>query len=193
MVRPPTQQAPLVLEDPEPDRTCAGDGTRRRRDSEPFEVFYRREFPHSAGAGPRLVGSAWAEDVAQESLMVAYRRWRTIATLRSPAGYVRGICLHKATTVVRRRTLERQLLGRLTPRIESPGASLREDSARFWDEVRLLPRRQAQAIALHYALDMSVVDIAEVLGCAEGTVKVHLHRARTSLAAALRLGEEELS
>jgi RNA polymerase sigma-70 factor (ECF subfamily) len=139
------------------------------------------------------VGSAYAEDVAQESLMVAYRRWRTVATLRSPAGYVRGICLHKAVSVVRRRTLERQILGRLTPRLESPGDSLPEDCARFWGEVHSLPRRQAQAVALHYALDMSVADIAGILGCAEGTVKVHLHRARASLAVSLHLAEEEPS
>ena len=81
--------------------------------------FYRREFPRLLVLARALVGSAWAEDVAQESLMVAYRRWPTIAALQSPGGYVRGICLHKATTVVRRRTLERQILGRLTPRIES--------------------------------------------------------------------------
>ena len=59
--------------------------------------------------------------------------------------------------------------------------------------MRLLPRRQAQTVALFYALDMSVADIAGILGCAEGTVKVHLHRARASLAATLHQGEEEPS
>ena len=45
-------------------------------------------------------------------------------------------------------------------------------------------------MALRYALDMSVVDIAEVLDCAEGTVKVHLHRARAALAVSLHLEED---
>jgi RNA polymerase sigma-70 factor (ECF subfamily) len=45
-------------------------------------------------------------------------------------------------------------------------------------------------MALHYALDLPVADVAEVLGCAEGTVKVHLHRARAALADTLRAAEE---
>jgi outer membrane protein assembly factor BamB len=41
--------------------------------------------------------------------------------------------------------------------------------------VRSLPRRQAQVVALHYLGDLPVAEIARVLGCAEGTVKAHLH------------------
>lgn len=182
MVRPPAGPTSPILDD-DPDRT--GSGPVPRRGAEPFDAFYRREFPRLLVLARALVGPASAEDVAQEALMAAYRRWHTIADLRSPAGYVRGICLHKATSMARRRTLERQLLGRILPRTQVVADDLPEDSARFWEEVRRLPRRQAQAVALHYALDMPVAEIAEVLACAEGTVKVHLHRARTALAASL--------
>ncbi|MFC5175959.1 RNA polymerase sigma factor [Nocardioides taihuensis] len=157
--------------------------------TEPFDAFYRREFTHLLVLARALVGAAYAEDVAQESMLVAYRRWSTIGGLRSPAGYVRGICLHKAVSVVRRRKVEQQVLGRLAPSAP-PTDGLPPDSERFWAEVRLLPRRQAQVVALHYALDLAVADVAEVLECAEGTVKVHLHRARATLSTRLR-GEEE--
>ncbi len=192
MGKQPTQQeAQPVLDVAEPYQGRAETGGRPGIEPEPFESFYRREFPHLMVLARALVGSAYAEDVAQESLLAAFRRWRTIATLRSPVGYVRGICLHKAVSVVRRRTLERQLLGRLTLRTVSVAEALPEDSERFWDAVRGLPRRQAQAVALHYALDMPVADIADVLDCAEGTVKAHLHRARTALAVSLDPGGEE--
>lgn len=47
-------------------------------------------------------------------------------------------------------------------------------------------------MALHYLDDRSVAQIADALGCAEGTVKVHLHRGRLALARALGLlGEED--
>ena len=36
-------------------------------------------------------------------------------------------------------------------------------------------------IALHYADDRSIEDIARVLDCSPGTVKTHLHRARQTL------------
>jgi RNA polymerase sigma-70 factor (ECF subfamily) len=177
----------------DPDR--AETSQRRPGTPEPehagFDDFYRLEFPRLLVLARALTGAAYAEDVAQESLLVAYRRWHTIATMRSPAGYVRGICIHKSVSVVRRRTLERQLLGRLTPRAALPPSQLPEDGEAFWSHVRALPRRQAQVVALHYALDMSVADVAEVLDCAEGTVKAHLHRARTSLAATLQLEEDQ--
>ncbi|MCH7845995.1 MAG: sigma-70 region 4 domain-containing protein, partial [Acidobacteria bacterium] len=52
----------------------------------------------------------------------------------------------------------------------------------FWAVVRRLPRRQAQTVALVFIEDLSTSDVAEILGCAEATVRVHLHRARQRLA-----------
>lgn len=42
----------------------------------------------------------------------------------------------------------------------------------------------------HYVLDLDVLEIAALLGIPEGTVKSALHRARRSLAAALRLDDD---
>jgi RNA polymerase sigma-70 factor (ECF subfamily) len=163
--------------------------------SELFEDFYLREFPRLRILATALGGSAHAEDIAQETLLVAYRRWETIGAMSSPAGYVRGICVHKAVTVARRRAAERRLLGRLAVRRTAAGQTLEDelsdDTRLFWAQVRALPRRQTQVAALHYALDMSVSEIAKVLNCAEGTVKAHLFRARGALAAALAANEEE--
>lgn len=64
-----------------------------------------------------------------------------------------------------------------------------EESETFWAEVRRLPRRQAQSIALFYVYDLGVAEIARTLGCSEGSVKVHLSRGRAALAS--RLGVEE--
>jgi RNA polymerase sigma-70 factor, ECF subfamily len=66
------------------------------------------------------------------------------------------------------------------------------ESAEFWAAVRALPSRQAQAVALYYLEDLSIQQTATVLGCAEGTVKAHLAKARRALARRLRVdgGEE---
>ena len=158
---------------------------------EPFERFYRREYPRLLVLARALTGTAAAEDVAQESMIVAYRRWSSIALLDSPAGYVRGICLHQATSVTRRLGAERRALQRYAGRPTARLEPLAPDSERFWAEVRRLPRRQAQATVLFYALDLPVADIAATLGCAEGSVKSHLARARSALA--LRLADTEES
>jgi RNA polymerase sigma factor (sigma-70 family) len=57
--------------------------------------------------------------------------------------------------------------------------------------VRSLPAQQRAVIALFYYEDLSVEDVAGVLGCAVSTVKVHLHRARETLRA--RVPSEALS
>ena len=48
--------------------------------------------------------------------------------------------------------------------------------------VRRLPRNQRVAITLRYVEDLSIPDVAAAMGCAEATVRVHLHRARRRLA-----------
>jgi RNA polymerase sigma-70 factor, ECF subfamily len=162
------------------------------RSLEPFEVFYRREYPRLLVLARALAGAAAAEDVAQETMLVAYRRWSHISQLDSPTGYVRGICLHKSRSLTRRLIVERKALGRYAGPLPAARCdTLEPESERYWAEVRRLPRRQAQATVLYYALDLSVADTAATLGCAEGTVKAHLSRARATLAA--RLGHTEES
>ena len=51
----------------------------------------------------------------------------------------------------------------------------------LWMEVRRLPRRQQQAVVLHYRLDLPVEDVAELMELSAGTVRTHLARARHAL------------
>src|SRR5689334_8549140 len=75
---------------------------------ESFEDFYRREFPRLLVLARALAGDLAAEDVAQESMVVTYRDWSRISAMRSPVGYVRGICTHKAVSAMRRHLAERR-------------------------------------------------------------------------------------
>jgi RNA polymerase sigma-70 factor, ECF subfamily len=158
---------------------------------ESFDEFYRREFPRLLLLARALAGDHAAEDVAQETMIVAYRQWARIAGLGSPVGYVRGICAHKAVSARRRLSAEQRALRRMAARQSVTITPLAPDNERFWAEVRRLPRRQAQAAALFYALDLPVSVVAETLGCAEGTVKAHLSRARTQLSTRLQISEEQ--
>jgi RNA polymerase sigma-70 factor (ECF subfamily) len=156
-----------------------------------FEDFYRRELPRLLVLARALAGDVAAEDIAQESMLTAYRQWSRISQLSSPVGYVRGICAHQAVSSVRRRLSERRAVRRLADRPVSTAEPLAFDGDRFWAEVRRLPKRQAQVTALFYALDLPVREISFTLGCAEGTVKMHLSRARSELATRLGTTEEQ--
>ncbi len=155
----------------------------------PFEEFYLREFPRLRVLARALVGPALADDVAQEAMVVAYGRWSTVADLESPGGWVRLVCARKAVSLARRRSVEQRVLGRLALARTARSDDAHDDD--FWVLVRRLPARQAQAVALYYALDLPVAEVAKTLGCTEGTVKVHLSRARAALGAALGQEVEE--
>ena len=51
----------------------------------------------------------------------------------------------------------------------------------FWSAVRQLPERPQHVVALYYAGERSVGEIARILGIPEGTVKSDLSRARAAL------------
>jgi RNA polymerase sigma-70 factor (ECF subfamily) len=155
---------------------------------ESFEAFYVREMPRLVMLARALTGSANADDIAQDAMVTAFDRWDVVGGYDSPGAWVRQVCANRALSSLRRRAAEARAVLRLGGRRQEP-ATLSEDTETFWAEVRRLPRRQAQSVALFYVYDLSVADIARTLGCSEGSVKVHLSRGRAALA--LRLGETD--
>jgi RNA polymerase sigma-70 factor (sigma-E family) len=161
------------------------------RTAERFEMFYRRELPSLVALARALTGAPGsAEDLAQDAMIAAYRRWDEVAALDLPAAWVRRVCANLATSQLRRRGVEARALLRLGGRPEPPSEIPPQDEV-FWSAVRQLPRRQAQAIALHYVYDMYVSDIATTLECSESTVKAHLVRGRATLGR--RLGVDDVN
>ncbi len=117
-----------------------------------------------------------AEDATQEAFARALERWARLADRPWAPGWVMTTGLNVARRMQRRRP-------RRLP--DQQGAPQSEDSVDLWEVVRALPRRQRQAVVLHYAGDLRISEIARVMKCAEGTVKAHLARARESLRARL--------
>lgn len=157
---------------------------------EPFDRFYAREFPKMVRVAYALSGSRMAaEDLAQDAMIAAYRRWEEVGALERPGCWARRVVLNRAASAYHRRKAEARALMRLAPLRGQPPAVLGPEADEFWGEVRRLPRRQAQALVLHYLEAAPIAEIAAVMDCAENTVKVHLHRGRLALAG--RLGVEE--
>ncbi len=158
---------------------------------ESFDAFFGREFRAVAALAYTLSGSRLAaEDLAQDAFVAAYRQWTRIAGYDDPGAWVRRVVANRAMSLLRRRSAEARALLRIgrdrhaIPEMSPPAEEL-------WRAVRELPKRQAQAVALHYLEDMSLADIGAVLEISPGTAKAHLHRARRTLAARLGLPTEE--
>lgn len=147
-----------------------------------FDVFYREEYLSVVSLVYALSGSAWAaEDIAQESFLRAHNDWARVEQMSSPSGWVRRVAMNLAMSRFRRLRSEAAMRLRLAPTSVQVEATSGDHDA-FWSEVRRLPARQAQAIALRYVDELSVAEIGEVLKVAEGTVKALLHQGRTRLA-----------
>ncbi len=156
-----------------------------------FEAFFVAELPRLVTLARGLCGAAIAEDVAQEAMLAAYRRWAHVSRLERPELWVRRACANLAVSQFRRKVVELRALTRLGNR--RPLEELRDDNEEFWAAVRDLPSRQAQAAALRFIYDMPIADIGTALNCTPGTVKQHLSRARLALASRLGLDPEEAS
>jgi RNA polymerase sigma factor (sigma-70 family) len=154
---------------------------------EPFDDFYRREFPRMAALACAVSGSRIAaEDIAQEALLEAGRRWNVVGDYDKPGAWLRRVTIQKASKRLRRVRVETAALLRIGSAVVIPPGS--EDIEAVFDALRRLPARQRAAVALHYLDGYPVDDVARILQCASGTAKAHLHKARASLAIAL--GEE---
>jgi RNA polymerase sigma-70 factor, ECF subfamily len=154
-----------------------------------YTTFFRSELRSLVALAAAIAGTERAEEIAQEALLRAHREWDRIARYDKPGAWVRRVTINLATSTRRRRSSERRALQRVASRrqLDAPPP----DVDGFWTLVRRLPDRQAAAVALYYLDDLSIADIADALGCAEGTAKAHLHQARQTLAEQLRDEESQ--
>jgi RNA polymerase sigma-70 factor (sigma-E family) len=125
-----------------------------------------------------------AQDLVQDTMVRVQLNWRRVAGSDSPDGYVRKMLTNQFIDLRRGSWLRRVLL-RAEP---DPVRAERNDHAdetaerdRVWGMLAKLPRRQRAAIVLRYYEDLPDAEIAEVLGCAVGTVRSSISRALTTL------------
>jgi RNA polymerase sigma factor (sigma-70 family) len=147
-----------------------------RSDVDGFEEFFEEHYGAVVRAVFLAVGNRdRAEDLAQEAFARAYRRWRSVRAMDNPVAWiyvvalnaerkrwrregerdtapdVESVAVDPATTVVTRVALERAV-GELTPRQRSAVVAALPGRPQRWET-------------------------AQVMGCAEGTVKATVHQA----------------
>jgi RNA polymerase sigma-70 factor, ECF subfamily len=161
-------------------------------DAPSFDALFAAERGRVVALVYALAGSAAvAEEVAQEAFLRLHLHWGKVSRYDRPEQWVRRVAVNLAVSRRRRRTSEVRALERLGGRATVVAQPLGPRDDALWAAVRALPKRQAQAVALHYVADLPVADVAEALGCSTGTIQTHLFRARQALAGTLDRGEEE--
>jgi RNA polymerase sigma-70 factor, ECF subfamily len=149
-----------------------------------FAWFFRAEFPSVLRTVFLIVHDrATAEDVAQEAFIQLLRHWRKVSRYERPDAWVRRVATRQAVRVMRRDRMRAELEGPDVPAADPELPDI--DLARA---VQRLPPMQRIAVVLFYFEDRPIAEIVDILGISDGSVKVHLHRARHRLVALL--GEE---
>jgi RNA polymerase sigma-70 factor (ECF subfamily) len=160
-----------------------------------FDAFFRVEYPALIALLDRVCSDLdTADDLAQEALARAFARWSEVAVHPNPPAWVRRVALNLAMSghrTSRRRTAALQRMISVRPAPSGEGHD--GDDERISIAICRLPVQQRAAVALFYLEDRPVAEIAELLECAPATARVHLHRGRRALHAALGsvLADEE--
>jgi RNA polymerase sigma-70 factor (ECF subfamily) len=138
-------------------------------------------------AAAAIVGEAEARDVTQEALIDAWRGFGKLRDRERVRPWLHAIIANRSRKHLRAR--------RSRPRFISvstwPEATIDDGSCLLAERDRLdrafesLPADQRIALALHYALDLSVPQVAAALSVPEGTVKSRIHAGMQRLRAVL--------
>jgi RNA polymerase sigma-70 factor (ECF subfamily) len=137
-----------------------------------------------------LRDSQRAQDVHQEVFLEVWRRWHKFNGTTNWGAYLYRVAVRKAIEFAKQWTAESFAAHQedCATSDQGPDERLRaaELQQKIVDCLGTLPKRQAEVFALARIEGLEHRRIAEILGCSQKTVRVHLHRALKRLARQLK-------
>ena len=137
--------------------------------------------------------SGMAEDLAQETLLRAYRSLRSLAEPEKFGAWLYGIALRTCMDWLKAKERSQVTFSDLgpdrrpeeflcsQPRFNEPELDRAEELQKLMSEVETLPEEYREVLMLFYYQEMKYRDIAEVLGVSAATVNARLTKARAIL------------
>jgi RNA polymerase sigma-70 factor (ECF subfamily) len=154
-----------------------------------FDEAFRAEYPRVVRFVAPIVGSVQdAEAVTQDAFVKAYTRWRRVGGYDRPGAWVQRVAIRDAVRFAER---NQRTVAEVSAAVDSADSVVR--TLDLHAAIGVLPVKQRACVVLHYLADWPVAEVAKALGCKESTVRVHLHRARASLAQVLTMDAEEMT
>lgn len=133
-----------------------------------------------------------AEDIAQEVFVKVYRHLPDFRGESSIQTWLYRIAVNECKGHLRswsfRNIFPRSIIQQAGYTTVEQSVMETEERADIARQVITLSPLYRQVIALHYYEDLTIAEIAEVLGTSEGTVRTRLHRARHQLKERIREG-----
>jgi RNA polymerase sigma-70 factor (ECF subfamily) len=145
-----------------------------------FEAFFGEHYGVVERAVALTIGDRGrAEELTQEAFARAYQRWRRVSRMDRPVAWVYVVALNAERKRWRRE--------KNAPAPEPPDpqgddiATAVVTTIVLREAIVRLPPRQRAAIVLRYLADLSTAEVAQAMGCADGTVKATIHQALKNL------------
>ncbi|QBI19861.1 sigma-70 family RNA polymerase sigma factor [Egibacter rhizosphaerae] len=150
----------------------------RNGDRDQFAEVFAAHVSEVGRLAQALCGnSEVARDATAEAFAKTYEQWRR-GRVDRVAGYVRRAVVNEVNShfrrVGRQRTFESRRRG--DGRADTPAPEQHDDADRVRVLLEELPERQRTAVVLRYWADLSVEEVAEAMGCPNGTAKSLLSR-----------------
>ena len=162
--------------------TIAIERERSLAESSELADFCEREYPRLVGTLALYCGNRdLAQELAQESLARACARWARVRRMDAPGAWVHRVGINLANSHYRRRALERRVAAKLDPTPELVELPDSDTGVALRRAVAGLPKRQRAALVLRYFSDLSIHEVADLMGSSEGNVKRLTHEAIASL------------
>ncbi len=149
----------------------------------PDDEWIAAHYPRIHRAAWLMTGDSWeAEDLAQETFVVAIDRWDRFDGRSSRATWLYGILIRlrrrRARTFARwRRRIDEYIHRKEVPTTPDPKTEFAYQQWRssVWSAVANLPDAQRDAVLLRFAEGMTYEQVAQAVGCAVGTAKTRIH------------------
>jgi len=165
-----------------------------RRDADEFAAFVAASQPALRRTAYLMFGDWYlASDYVQDALMRVYRRWPKLQRDNSLHGYAKRAVVSVVIDAKRKRSSSEVTVERVTDGAgHSDHADLLADRDLLMSCLAELPARQRACVVLRHYDDLSVSEVASVLGCTEGTVKSQTARGLDALQSIFAQRDEEL-
>jgi RNA polymerase sigma-70 factor (ECF subfamily) len=164
---------------------------RRGRIDDELEGLFRTEYPRLVRALAVSCGDAdRAADAVQDAFVQASRHWSRISSYADPAQWLRRVALNRLANRSRDQVRHAARVRRAAAEPPVPTAPTDPVVVDLRAALSRLPEGQRLAICLHYLADLTVAEVAGLLGVADGTVKSQLSDGRKNLNLFLEVNDE---
>jgi RNA polymerase sigma factor (sigma-70 family) len=129
-----------------------------------------------------------AEDLMQDAFIRIFERWDRVGRMEDPVGYLYRTAMNSFRQLRRRAAVASRHLIHPGP-AEDPFEAIETQDITI-KALGTLSRRQRAVVVLIDMLQFPTDEVAEILGTAPSTVRVHLARGRAALGSDLRGNDE---